>query len=178
MKKTIILALALALTLPAASSAAISVFASYWDTDELGEGIGIGARLGFSILPRVQIELGATYFDQLDRELTLGPLSIDVEVDLEVIPLDVGVRLDLGRRGGFYVGGGLSYLLLDSDLGELDDEVGVYGTLGIQFRRIVFVEVIYREVEGTFDSTRLGPQIPTAVDVGLGGFGVNLGFRF
>jgi hypothetical protein len=174
-------ALTAALLAPSAGHAALTVYAGYWDTADLGEDFGLGARFGLPLAPRIQLEFGAAYYEQLDRTVEVGGQPVEVEVDARVIPLDVGLRLDIGRRGGFYFGGGASYLLLDSDAGDLGDEFGWYGSLGFMLGRTLFVEGVYRQVEGTVD-LRDGvfpdPQVLPGFDVDLTGVAINVGFRF
>lgn len=183
MRRAIILALALALAAPAASSASISVFGSYWDTDDLGSSLGVGGRFGFGILPKVRVELGVSFYEDFERQVTLSDLGLDVPVQLEVTPIDAGVHLNLGLGSGLYVGAGATLFLLDSTSGSLDDEFGYFGLVGWRLGGKLFVELVYRDVEGTFESFTGDGLIPdfeltegAAVD--LTGFGVQLGFRF
>lgn len=177
----LVLALMATVLAPPASHAALTVYAGWWDTEDLGEDFGLGARFGLPLAPRIQLEFGAAYYEQFDRTVGVGGSPIDLVVDARVIPLDVGLRLDIGRRDGFYVGGGASYLLLDSDAGNLGDEFGWYGSLGFMLGRTLFVEGVYRQVEGTVD-LRDGvfpdPQVTPGFDVDLTGVAVNVGFRF
>lgn len=178
---TLILALATALLTPRASHAALTVYAGLWDTEDVGEDIGFGVRFGLPLAPRLQLELGAAYYDRFQRAVDIAGQAVDIEVDARVLPFDAGLRLDIGRRGGFYLRGGGSYLLLDSDAGGLDDEVGWYGSLGFQLGRRLFVEGLYREAEGTVDLRRglfPDPEVSPEVDVDLTGLAILVGFRF
>lgn len=190
---------ALLLSAAPASASGFSIFGAYWDTDDLGDVAGGGIAFGIPVSGRFDIDLRATYYEELvDQSFSdaLDALFDDDRVfersGVDVIPIEVGVRYNFNPEGyaNGYVGGGAGYYLLDSDFGELDDEFGPYVVLGGTFGRpggiAFFVEGIYRKVEG---SVEIDPQdfddiddidFIDDVDVDLDGLGANAGiiFRF
>jgi hypothetical protein len=182
--RKLLIALVLALLAPASSFAEISVLGSYWDTEDAGETYGLGARIDFTLVPQqARFEISASYFEEFERTVIVEEMDLDIGFELEAIPIDLGFHLDIGRPGGFYVTLGGTYFLLDTSAGEIDDEVGYYGTLGLVLGRKAFLEVTYRDVDGTvqsLDFDELVPDLELSDELGvdLGGVGVNLGFRF
>jgi hypothetical protein len=156
-----------------------SLFASVYTAEDYSKADGVGFRVAFG--GAVQLELTAAYyttFDDSDLELEGGGDLRGVDVELDVIPVDVGVRFKVGE-GPIYVALGGSYYLLDADGGNVDDETGFYGNFGVQFSHF-FAEAGYREVDGTIDDLVLTDPLLVApeVDIGLSGFFVNVGWRF
>jgi hypothetical protein len=95
-----------------------------------------------------------------------------------VIPVDagVGLKFDLSDMLEIYGGGGATYYFLDSDLGDIDDEVGWYleggVELGIAEGFGVFAEVLWRQVEGTVEDDDVTLD---DIDIDLEGVAVNVG---
>jgi hypothetical protein len=91
------------------------------------------------------------------------------------VPTDSAVRP--------YLGGGASYFLLDTNQGEVSDEVGWYGKAGLEFGNDptgarFFAEAMYRDVTGTVKSHRNepgSPEVVDKVDLQLRGVGANVG---
>lgn len=179
MKKTVLFAAA-ALALIAGPAAAndFSVFGSYWDTQDMDEGLGGGAKLRLGRY----VELRGTYFSDLTADT--DPERFDFEVS--AIPIEAGLRFDFTQGQSFtpYVGGGAGYYMLDTTEGEIDDEVGWYAVLGAEFGRQnsglgFMAEAIYRQMEATV--TDLPNDFPDPGDVRdevvlqLDGLGVNAG---
>jgi len=186
--KATIPALLLATTLVAAPAAAggFGAYGAYWDTDAADQAAGGGLRLGLPLGPVLQLDLGATYYEELvNRPFdALGDVDTPfVENGLQVLPVEAGLRLNLGANGRVnpYLGGGAQYLFLDSDFGDVDDEAGWYARLGAEFGGF-FVEGGYRGVEATVvndpadfeDFDDLEFEEETEVD--LSGAMVNLGY--
>lgn len=180
MKKPILLALVLALASAAPGTAAsFSLYGSYIDTEDLGSATGLGLRLGFTVLPALQIEVGGTYFGELDDVGFLGLEGFEGDVDM--LPADAGIRFDLGRPGGFYLLAGGTLFILDTSFGSIDDEVGYYAGLGWVLGRHLYVEAIYRSVEGTLETLDVGElelEVVAPFDIDLGGYTFNVGFRW
>lgn len=180
MKKTLLLALVLVLVSAAPGAAvSFSLYGSYMDTEDLGSATGIGLRLGFNVLPLLAVEVGGTYFEQLDELGFLGLEGFSGEVD--VLPVDAGIRFDLGRPGGFYLLAGGTLFLLDADFASVDDEVGYYAGIGWVLGRHLYVEGLYRSVEGTVEAIEISPvelEIAPPFDFDLAGYTFNVGFRW
>lgn len=148
--------------LPGLASADFSIFGSYIGTDTFDENYGGGAR--FSLGNRVQFQLSGTYYDSFERS------SPTVSVD--ALPIDAGIRFNLGQ-GPLYTGFGATYFLLDSQSGKLPDEYGYYLTLGFQLKSGLFVETIWRDVDGSIEGSNTASGV---VPVDLEGWTVNLGY--
>jgi hypothetical protein len=198
MKRQLVPVFALALLLAAvpAHASDFSLFGSWADTDALGDSYGGGAKLDFTFGGTVGLEFRGTYYPDLGEDF--GELIDDddpvFDFEAEAIPVDVGVTLQFGSGKNFFISGGGTYWFLDSNLGEIDDEVGWYAAAGFKSGNPAggvgfFVEGIYRDVDGTVD-TDLDEiddiddidDIDRAEHVGLdlSGVGVNAGvvFRF
>lgn len=174
-----LLLFAIAEVLPAATEGGtkFSLFASVYKAEDYDKADGIGFRVAFGAA--IQFELTGAYytkFDDGELELDGRPLS-DIDFELDVIPIDAGVRFKLGT-GPIYVAFGGTYYLLDADGGSVDDEVGFYANFGVQFTNF-FVETGYREVEGKVEDLPIAsPDGDFEVDIGLSGVFLNIGWRF
>ncbi len=168
--------------------AGIAAYGSFWDTAEMGETGGVGIRFrsdeqGFAW------ELRGAYFPDLTEDLDSlldGDDSLLFDLEIEAIPIDLGVVYQFGSGGGFspYAGGGVSYFLLDSNVGSVSDEVGFYGLAGIEIGSgsLAFVaEAVYRVIEGTLSSDvedwedLIDFEIDERIGLDLGGYGLNVG---
>lgn len=188
MKRIFWLFLATLLLSALPSVAGLAVYGSYWDTEAMGDtgGVGVAFRSdekGFAW------ELRGGYFPDLTRDfesLLDDPESVDFDLDLKAIPIDLGIAFQFGSDSGFrpYVGGGVSYFLLDSSFGSVSDEVGFYALGGLELGSGSFalvVEGIFRVVEGTLESDIedwqdiIDFEIDERIDIDLGGYGINVG---
>ncbi len=175
----------LLLAAPAAVSATdFSIFVSYYDTDDYNEAVGFGGRVAF--FDNVQLEIGASYYEEFGRDIEIdlaGRTIIGFDeslLDLEVIPIEIGVRFNFAT---LYAGAGGTYYSLDTKTGPgVDDEFGLYARLGAQFGRF-FAEIGYRDIDGTIND--LQPHSINVIEVEAGfaefdltGYYVNVGWRF
>lgn len=177
MKKTILFAVAaLAILAGPASAADFSIFGAYWNTQDADEAAGAGAKLRLGRF----VELRGTYFSDVTADTE--PERFDFEVS--AIPLEAGLRFDFAEGAAFspYVGGGASYIMLDTTEGDIDDEVGYYAVLGSEFGQrdsglSFMAEAIYRNVEATVSEDEDGfpDDIRDDVILRLDGLGVNAG---
>jgi opacity protein-like surface antigen len=177
MKRTVLFAIAaLALIAGPAAATDFSLYGAYWDTQDMDEALGGGAKLRLG----KYVELRGTYFSDVTADT--DPERFDFEVS--AIPLEAGVRFDFSDNEAFtpYVGGGAGYYLLDTTEGEIDDEVGFYAVLGAEFGRQgsglgFMAEAIYRQMEATVTEDRDGfpDNIHDDVSLQLDGLGVNAG---
>ncbi len=158
----IALGLVILILVPGLAAADFSIFGSYIGSESFDSNYGGGVR--FSLGNRIQFQATGTYYDTFERS--------SPTVMVEALPIDVGVRFNLGQ-GPLYSGFGVSYYLLDSKIGSLDDEYGYYLTFGFQLKNGLFVETLWRDVDGTIDGTDATRGF-TPVD--LEGWTVNLGY--
>jgi hypothetical protein len=189
-----ILAIA-AISTPA--TADFRVFGAYQDTDARDDTAGGGVSFGIPVAKIADLEMRGSYLQKLEDDPLDGAFDEDEPVftpgDIEVIPLDLGVRFNLTQkeRGAQpYLGGGASYFLLDSDQSgvNVDDEVGWYASVGSSFgdREGIsfFLEGMYRGVEATVEQdpdsiTDVDDlDLDENVDLDLDGFGATAGVRF
>ncbi|MGH9464739.1 MAG: hypothetical protein ACRD0X_03770, partial [Thermoanaerobaculia bacterium] len=159
------------------------LYGSYWDTDALGETAGAGAKYSIGDAA-VRFEMRGSFFPDLSEkfgQLVGGQDARDFEVEA-VVP-EAGVAFNFAPQSNvqLYLGGGLSYYFLDTNLFELDDEVGYYGLAGLVAGGAgdgpaFFVEALYRSVEGTVTDNSLEEK----VELDLSGPSANAGvlFRF
>lgn len=166
MKKTFLTVLALALLVPASSALAsgLSIYGSYWDTDALDDTAGAGVKFSIPLGQTLNLDLRGTYYEPFDRDALQdeiddlfddGP-NPDREIfdsEISIIPLEAGLSFNLGQSSiQPSIGAGVSYFLLDSDLGEIDDEVGWYANAALNFASQgsvgFFLEGVYRSAEG------------------------------
>jgi len=194
MRRTVLATLtALAIVAPAAASD-FSIFGAYWDTDVAGDAGGGGIGLGFPFNETLALELRASYYEELSDDPLKNAFDSDdpvfQEVGINVTPLEVGLRFSFAPGASFrpYVSGGGSYFLLDSDFGEVKDELGYYATLGAtmgdQDGAQFFIEGIWRKASAQVE---LDPEeldqiddinVTEHADLDIDGVGINLGVRW
>ena len=194
MKKLVIAGIVFAALAAPSNAADFSLFGSYWDVNVAGDTAGGGISLGIPFNETLALDLSATYFEELTDDPLANAFDSDdpvfEEQGLNVTPLSVGLRLNFGANESFrpYAAGGLTYFLLDSDFGEVNDELGYYAALGAGFGNpdgmSFFAEAIYRSAEA---EVKLDPDDLDDIDdlevrdratFDLDGVGVNAGLRF
>jgi hypothetical protein len=177
-----------------AAAADFSLFGSYWDTDAAGDTAGGGIMLGLPINEVFAVEFRGTYFEELTDDPLENAFDSDdpifQEAGIQAIPLEAGVRFSFAEGATFrpHVGGGLSYFLLDSDFGEISDELGYYAlvgaTVGDGEGTDFFFEGTWRKATAEVE---LDPEdlediddidVQDHADFDLDGVGVNLGLRW
>lgn len=174
------LVLCLLLLTPPAEAADFSLFGGVFDDPVVGDDLfGVGVRLAF--FDRLQVEIGAAYYSDFDSRLRIREGDDGVEVlsaDLELVPVEAGLRYNFGEpRRGFYLGGGIGWYAVDLDgRGGFGGESGLYAAAGWQYEHL-FLEAIYRDVNGEFDD-ELGRRGLRTTDLDLSGLGVQVGWRF
>ena len=184
MKKRLIVAgmvIGLGVAAGRASATDLGLHGAYWDTDEADQTFGFGAKLRFSF-----VELRATYFDDVTADAE--PESADFEI--KAYPLEGGLVIQLLKDSAFrpYIGGGVGYYVLDTNVGEANDEIGYYlvggADIGAPTSRVAFsIEAIYRNIEGSVRGELFDPDFDIEedeIDLDLSGIGANAGvvFRF
>lgn len=182
MKKILSLVIVVSLFAGSAMAAGVGAFGSYWDSEDAGESYGYGVRLASTSDPAGYLEVRVSRFNKFEDKDT------GEENDLDIIPIDLGITLSLTPAESlqFYMGGGGSYYMMESEVNtpagrrdvDIDDEWGWYGLLGIKLELsqnlAIFGEGVYRQVEGSFPKDEL--EDPNSdVDFKLDGFGANVG---
>jgi outer membrane protein W len=177
MKKTILCAVAalgLGLLAGPAKAADFGVFGAYQDTKDADQGYGGGVKLDFSV-----ITLRATYFGDVTSN---NRFATGNDFKLRVIPLEAGLQYKFQPDTNFtpYIGGGASYFLLDTNRGNVDDELGWFAVVGADIKTQhsfgVTLEAIYRSVDSTVrDNNNGNTTVSSKVDVQLRGIGANAG---
>lgn len=175
-------------------AADFSLMGSYWNTDVAGKTAGGGLILGMPLNETFAFELRATYFEQLsDNTLEQAFHSHDpvfLRKGIQALPLDAGIRFGFAPGASFrpYVGGGLTYFRLNSDFGDIKDEVGYYAALGGAVGDGKGADFFF---EGNFRKATahvtIDPQHFSQIDdihvrdhatLKLDGFGANVGVRW
>ena len=177
---------------PAHADYELGLFGSpYWAPDETDEVAGGGLSFKLPVGDYWGIDLRGSYFeetrpDAFSEAFELGDADSPFrESGLEIVPLEVGGRYNFvpEARVRPYAGAGVGYYLLDTDFGEVNDEGGYYGLLGLGFgnpeKANFFVEANYRRMEATVE---VDPDDPTEfegfdedVGIDLDGLGFNVG---
>ena len=167
-----------------------NLFGSYWQTGDFDDTFGGGTRIAFGDGP-VQFELRGSYFPDIAEdfeELLDSDSEFQDQFEITAIPLEAGVVFNFAGNESFspYIGGGATYVLLDTDIGEVDDEVGFYVVGGFKAGGSdggvgFFAEAIYRNIEGqvNFDPEDFEDiddvDFDDDFDLDLAGIGANVG---
>jgi len=142
------------------------VFGSEMDSDDLGDGSGVGAKLGISPMDLLSLEARASWI-QFD------------DFDIDMIPLEVAGRLNFSLFGNWivpYVGAGAGYYMFEADDADLDDSVGFFPMVGLEVgvhQIAFFVEARWLFLETDVDSARA--ELDDIVEADVDGLGVNIG---
>lgn len=169
--KTLVLAVAiLAMFSVPTWAGGFGVYGSYWDSKDVGNSWGAGARAGFNFTKRLGLDFHATYYPDFKDDSSAGR-----NLDLTAIPVDGGLRFDFMPEKSFnvFVGGGVSYYFLSISPGSVDDKTGVYLNGGVDFGKMrgtnFFAEVIWRKVDTNVEFNAFHS------DVKFDGLGINAG---
>ena len=124
------------------------VYGSYWDSDQADKSEGGGARVGFNLVKFLELDFHGTYYSSFSTDV-LGQI-----VEVKAKPVDGGLRVNLLPGGPInpYVGAGVTYYILDTDRGEIDNQTGIYGQAGLEFggdSTRFFVEALWRKMDTT-----------------------------
>ena len=171
-----------------------SLYGSYWDTDVAGDAGGGGIGVGFPFNETLGLELRATYYEELSDDPFGNIFDSDETVfqerGIQALPLEAGLRLSFLPGATFrpHVIGGVSYLLLDSDFGEIGDEVGwfagVGATIGDSDGTEFYIEANYRKAEAEVELDPEDLEDIDDIDIGenaefdIDGVGLNVGMRW
>ncbi|HET9209753.1 MAG TPA: OmpW family outer membrane protein [Thermoanaerobaculia bacterium] len=166
--------LGLGLLAQPAKATDFGVFGAYQDTKDADSGYGAGVKLDFARF----ITLRATYFGDVTSNTRF---SNGNDFKLRVVPLEAGLQYKFQPDANVspYLGGGASYFLLDTNRGNIDDELGWFAVGGVdiktQHRFGVTLEAIYRSVDATVHDNRSSTTVSDKVNLQLRGFGANAG---
>lgn len=183
MKKVLTVASLLALVALPAWAGGIGVTYSTWDTDEASDDQGGGIKIEIDAGKFVDLEVRTAWLESL---LFSGQGE---QFKLEAVPIDIGLAYDFEAGGKVqpFVGGGLSYVLLNAKVESLapieaDDEAGYYVVAGLEGdiseRWALFAEVLYRDVSAVIKSSGFLNRDFNDFAVDLGGVGGNVGLMF
>lgn len=169
-----------------ALGAAIGGFGSYWSSDDASDSYGYGLRLASTGDPAGYLELRVSRYD----DFTLFMDGMDIELD--VIPVDLGVTLNLGAEDSveLYLGGGGTFFVMDGEARfagggtrdlDLDNRWGYYGLMGFEFAVSdsirLFGEGVYRKGKGRFSGDRSNEGAAN-MEFKMDGFGGNVGLLY
>jgi hypothetical protein len=151
----------------------LGIFGSLWDPSDGDEtfGAGVRARGGAGL---IYFEVRGTYFQDITDDQGL------ISNDLQVVPVDLGLGLQMRPNESIeiYGGGGGTYYFMDSEYGNVDDEVGYYLQAGVELGVSegvgLFAEAVWRHVEGSVDN---GSQLEDS-KIDLKGMAINIGLVF
>jgi len=149
--------------------AALGLFGSYLDADDLGDGYGGGAKLEIKPTDVISVDGRASwiYFE---------------DFEVQMIPLEAALRLNIplmGSRIVPYVGAGGGYYIFDADDVDLDDSVGYFPLVGMEvgLRRVaLFAEARWLFLEADVDSAL--DELANIDDADVDGLGINVGLLF
>lgn len=157
--KRLVLLLAILMLFSAPTWAgSFSLFGSYWDSKDADASWGAGARVGFDLTKRLELEFHGTYYPKFKNDEFPG-----TSIDITAIPVDGGLKFNFTPDKGVnvFVGAGASYYFLSTDPGSVKDENGVYFDAGLDIGpkdgTRFFAEVMWRKVDtsvsfGSFDN--------------------------
>ncbi|HEV8337533.1 MAG TPA: outer membrane beta-barrel protein [Candidatus Polarisedimenticolia bacterium] len=155
-KKCLMVLATLALFSAPTWAGSFGVYGAYWGAEDAANSWGAGARVGFNFAPWVELEFHGTYFPDFHARGNTIP-----DTDVRAIPVDGGIKFNLlsDKFVNPYVGGGVSYYFLNSDVGNIDNDTGIYGEVGVDIGKDntrFFAEALWRQLEtpisfGSFD---------------------------
>jgi hypothetical protein len=158
-----------------AKAADIGVYGAYQDTKDADSGYGFGGKIDFARF----LELRATYFGDVTADTNTVSRP---DFKLRVVPLEAGLvyKFQPGTTFTPYLGGGATYFLLDTNRGDIDNELGWYAVVGTDIKTSrgfgLMLEGIYRSAEATIRDRNNGDTtVSDRVNVQLRGFGANAG---
>lgn len=152
--KRLLVAVAVCLMIPvfAAPAQAIGPFIGYWDSENAGDGFGLGVRRTVFSAAVISIEPRLSYY-RLE------------ETSLNLIPVEAAAIASLSL---FYGGVGGGWYIINNNI---KDQLGFFALAGLQLKLVgfgPFAEVKYTDVTSEFNDA---PEIK----VDMSGFSVNVG---
>jgi len=144
-------------------------FASYVNSDDLDTGYGGGAKLELQPLQWLSLEGRASW------------IHFD-DVDVDMVPLEAALRLNIPLAGEQivpYVGVGVGYYFFEAGDVDLDDDVGFFPLVGLEFgseRVALFIEARWLFLEADVDSAV--EEFEDLSEADVDGLGINAGLLF
>jgi len=186
--KGLLVAAAVTLSITSASAGAFQVFGTWWDTADAGDTAGVGVGYAWDLGEVIDLEIRSAW----NQQLTDNPLedlfsgATPIESGLDVIPVEAQLRFNFARNSTVWkpwLGVGVAYYALDTDSGNIDDEIGWLADLGATFGdgqgADFYAEVGYRFVKATVSSLDVNADnVLDEFDVKLDGPYVNLGISW
>ncbi|MBU0678207.1 MAG: porin family protein [Verrucomicrobia bacterium] len=176
MKKLALCAAVLIAVSQTAGAGGLGLYGAYINSDDIdAAGYGYGAKFVGDLGEGVALELRGTFFEKLENNDT------GVDIELEIIPAEAGIQLRPNIADGveLVLGAGISYFFLDTNVAEVDDELGWYASAGLEISLgdsvALFGEAVYRHLEATVKDDDLDEITEEELDIDLGGIGANVG---
>jgi hypothetical protein len=125
-----------------------SLFGSYWDSKDADASWGGGARVGFDLTKKFELEFHGTYYPDFKDDQFPG-----TTIELTAIPVDGGLKFNFtpDKTVNSFVGAGVSYYFLSTSPGSVEDQTGVYLDAGLDIGDKdgvrFFAEVMWRNVD-------------------------------
>lgn len=153
----------------ARSGVEFGVFGSYIDSDDLGDGVGGGVKLEFKPINWLSVDARASWIRFSNPDVDMVPLEMALLLNIplaneQIVP---------------YVGVGGGYYFFDADGFDMDDNVGFFPVVGLEFgtRNVAFLAelrwlFLQSDLDGAEDE--LGNIRKADVD----GLGINAGLLF
>ncbi|NBW41836.1 porin family protein [bacterium] len=144
------------------------IMGSMWEPSDTERTFGYGAGVSLPMITDYLRLDGRVYFFEENDQ--------DNDESFELIPVDLGLQIHLEPDNDFnpYLLAGISYMLVDGEQVDIDDDFGGYFGAGLEyglnktFR--LFGEAQYRIAE-------LGSERTLFDDVNVSGFAANFGFK-
>ena len=162
------------LATPAFAGGGYSLFGSYGSVDNHEFAVGAGMRLTLGG-DRWVGDLTWTWYQNVSGVGTIA----GYDDNLQVIPTELGIRLLMNPKGNVipYLGAGVSFFYVNLNDGKVDNPVGGYAMIGINFgakRAKFFVEGLYRYAQADV-SYPIGGDNKLTGTMDVGGFAANAG---
>ena len=173
-------ALLLVLAAGPAFAGGLGPYIGTWSTSDVDDDTGLGVKLELDMGSVWDLEIRVSQFE----ELQFPENQPQFEIEVTTIDLGIAYNFSKARKVNPYLGGGVSYGLLDlgilddpTILGRISDELGFYALGGLEYQitRVLdlFVEVYYRQLEAEIEGDDLTNFVKIPLD--SSGPGANLG---
>ena len=141
-----------------AHAGSFGAYGSYWSSDDAANSWGAGARVGFNFAKWLELEFHGAYYPDFGTQV----FSEDIKV--RAIPVDGGLKFNFlpTKTVNPYAGLGVTYYFLDTDQGDIDNETGLYGELGLDFgneKTRFFVEAVWRKLDTSISVNSLNDDV-------------------